>query len=113
MLDFKVEQSEGRKTLTINGDLTIQNATALQGILMSSMEGSDSLVIHLQNVTDIDLSCLQLFCAAYKTAEASDTCISFSGSCPDIFQKAAQETGFVYLPGCGADCEKSCLWAEE
>ncbi len=111
MLDFKVEQEGEGKRVTISGELNIENAAALKGILISSLEETESVVVNLENVTDVDLSCLQLFCSAYKTADASDKCFTII-SCPPVFNDSVKDARFMQDAGCGMECNKSCQWTE-
>ncbi len=112
MLDFKVEQEGEEKRVTISGELNIENASALKDILISSLEKTESVVVNLENLTDVDLSCLQLFCSAYKTADASGKCFTISGNCSLVFKDAIKDARFLQNAGCGLPCEKRCLWSK-
>jgi ABC-type transporter Mla MlaB component len=113
MLDFKVDQSGEKSTVTINGDLSIGNAVALHGILVSALEDARQIEVTFQNVAEVDLSCLQLLCSAYRTAEAEDKCFCLDGNCPESVVRAVQEAGFSPYSECGSQCEKGCLWPSE
>ncbi len=110
MFDFSIKEEEMIKTLTINGDLTIQNASALQGILLSSIQDTEALVLNIENITGADLSCLQMFYSAYATADKSDKCFRLSGNCPEVFKEAARDAGYLSDAGCGFNCDAGCIW---
>ncbi|HDH11209.1 MAG TPA: anti-sigma factor antagonist [Nitrospirae bacterium] len=110
MIDFKIEQSDDKRILTINGELTIQNADALQDILIHSLEYAEHLVLNLENVTDVDLSGLQLLFSACKTTMELKKDFTLNGNCPEVFKEAARDAGYSLHTGCGSGCNKMCLW---
>jgi anti-anti-sigma regulatory factor len=112
MIDFKAEETDNITTLTIGGELTVQNASALQGIFIRSLESSSSLTITLKDVTDLDLSFLQLLCSVHRTSTDLKKNLTLSGPCPEVFREAVKSAGFLRRTGCAYDCNKNCLWAE-
>ena len=110
MIDFKVEQSDDKRILTINGEMTIQNADALKNILIQSLEYENDLVLNLENVTDVDLSGLQLLFSAYKTRMELKKDFTLNGNCPEVFKEAAGDAGYSPHTSCGSGCNKICLW---
>ncbi len=109
MLDFSIKEEEKIKTLTINGDLTIQNAAALQGILLSSIEDTETLVINIENITGADLSCLQMLYSAHATGNKSGKHLRLSGNCPEVFTEAAKDAGYLSDKDCGLNCDETCI----
>jgi anti-anti-sigma factor len=112
MFNFKTEQSKDRKILTISGELTIHNANELKNILVNSLKGTNHIVLNLENVTDVDLSCLQLLCSAYKAARKVNKLFSLESNCPEAFKKAVYNAGYLRHTGCGLNCNKKCIWPE-
>ena len=112
MIDFKIEESDNKKTLIINGELTIHNAAAVQGVLIRSLESQDDLTISLEAVSDVDLSFLQLLCSAYKTSKELNTHMTMAGNCPEVFKDTSRNAGYLQKSGCRFDCKKSCLETE-
>jgi len=112
MFDFHVNKEQDKNTLTISGELTIQHAAALHEALLSALEDADTLVLNLENVTGADLSCLQLLYSAYTTVDKRDKCFRLSGNCPEVFREAAREAGYLSDAGCGAHCDKGCIWVK-
>lgn len=112
MIDFKAEESGNNTTLTVSGELTVQNASALQGMFIRSLESSSNLTIDLKEVTDLDLSFLQLLCSVHRTSTSLKKNLTLSGPCPEIFRDAVKSAGFLRRTGCKFDGKKNCLWAE-
>ncbi|NOZ68940.1 MAG: STAS domain-containing protein [Deferribacteres bacterium] len=113
MFDYKSEQTEDKTVLTINGELTIQNAAVFKDVLLESLEKTGHLVLNLENVTDVDLSCLQLLCSAYLATTELNRRLTMDGGCPEAFRKAATDSGYLKDEACKPSaCNKSCLWTE-
>lgn len=112
MIDFKVEESGDKRTLTVNGELTIHNAAAIQGVLIRLLESREDLHISLKEVSEVDLSFLQLLCSAHKTSKDLNTHITMSGDCPEIFRDAVRTSGLLQDSGCRFNCDKNCTGTE-
>jgi len=112
MIDFKAEESDNNTLLTLSGELTVQNAAALQGIFSRSVESSLNLTIQLKDVTDLDLSFLQLLCSVHRSSTELKKDLTLSGPCPEVFRDVLRNAGFLRLTGCRFECNKNCLWAE-
>jgi anti-anti-sigma regulatory factor len=104
------KQSGNKGFITLEGDLTLPNAEALKGICIKALLDADDVSIAMENVQNVDLSCLQLFCSAHRSAVRIKKHFAFSGSPPPAMRNAAKAAGYARLKGCKLDCEKSCLW---
>ncbi len=110
MFDFSIKEDGEIKVLTINGELTIQNANALKGVLLSTLQDTETLILNIENITGADLSCLQMLYSAYKAGEQSDKRFRLSGNCPEVFKETARDAGYFSDDGCGLHCDKGCIW---
>ncbi len=54
--------------LFLQGELTVDRMADFKNELQQSLNSTDSLEIDLDQVTKVDLACLQLFCSAHRTA---------------------------------------------
>jgi anti-anti-sigma factor len=103
----------GKKSIvTLEGDLTLPNAEALKGVFIKALQESDDVSLSMENVHNVDLSCLQLLCSAHRSAMCSNKHLMFQGNPPSVLRIAAEAAGYVRLKGCKVDCEGSCLWME-
>jgi STAS domain len=82
----------------------------LKGIFIKALQDTDEVSIAMENVQNVDLSCLQLFCSAHRSAVRFKKHVAFSGSPPPAMRNASEAAGYARLKGCKLDCEKSCLW---
>ena len=108
-MDSKIEKTDGGTVLTLYGDVTIQSATELKGILLEQLTGNTDLIVDLSYVTDCDISLFQLLCAARKKSISNKKPIGVSGCSPAI-QQVMSSGGFLRESGCIAGDDCSCLW---
>ncbi len=104
------KQSGNKGFVTLEGDLTLPHAEALKGIFIKALLETDEVSIAMENVQNVDLSCLQLFCSANRSAVRVKKQLAFQGNPPQAMRNAAEAAGYTRLKGCKLDCEKSCLW---
>ena len=105
-------QSGGKCIITLEGDLTLPHAEELKGIFIKALQDSDDVSIAMENVHSVDLSCLQLFCSAHRSAARFKKHLMFHGNPPPILRDASEAAGYDRLRGCKLDCEGSCLWMQ-
>ena len=70
-MDFKIEETGNTTTVKMAGPLTIEHATELSSCISNLPGGSEVFNVDLDEVTDIDLSCIQLLCSANSSFEKS------------------------------------------
>ncbi|HVN96481.1 MAG TPA: STAS domain-containing protein [Syntrophorhabdaceae bacterium] len=103
------EKSDEKATVTISGELGILDGKELQRIFSILLKEYPSVAVSLEGVADVDLSALQFFCAAHKTALALKKHLSFTGPVPDVFFKMAADAGYDCQKGCAPDGGSTCL----
>jgi anti-anti-sigma factor len=69
--DIKISKSGKSNTCTISleGELTVNNVTAIRKELLQALEKCDRLQLRIYNVTTLDLSWIQLLHSLKKTCE--------------------------------------------
>jgi len=88
----------------------LPHAEALKGIFLKALQRSDDVTIAMENVHNAELSSLQLFRSAHRSAARVRKHLSFQGNSPSALRNAAEAAGYARLKGCKLDCEGSCLW---
>ncbi len=110
MIDCKKESGK----LTLQGELTIPHAgefrSALSGLLKG--EGNDCVSIHLEGVTEIDLSGLQLLCSAHRSAAKLKKRLTLSGVPQELFGQIMETSGYVRLKDCEIHGAEGCFWVK-
>ncbi len=113
MADCITEDKGDIRILRLSGELTIQDADRLRSTLIEELARVDRIGIDLSSVTDVDIACLQLFCAAHKTSMDSDKLIKFEGVLPNLFKQAVKNAGYLRYTRCARDVNGECLWMGE
>ena len=98
--------------VTLSGDLTIFQASEIQTRLREALESSDDVRITLQDVTSMDLSCLQLLCSAHRTAASGKKTLRFASPPPLLFRETVAAAGLKRYGGCAASPNTDCLYQE-
>ena len=109
-MEYRIESSEEMELLVISGELTIRFASELRDVLLQAMNGGEQIIIRLENISEVDLSCLQLFCSAHRTALEFFKKLTLEVQNSEIFRERARQSGFLRNRGCSLDQGKTCLW---
>ncbi len=113
MTDCRLEANGNATILHLSGELMIDYAVRLRSILSDSLRTADRIEIDVSSVTGIDVSCLQLFCAAHKTAVSMNRSMHFLGVRSPVLKQTARRVGWLRPAGCMPDKGTECHWAEE
>ena len=91
---------------------TIEEAGKIRTLLMEQLAEGDGLVLNLGSVDEVDLSFLQLLCAAHKSASNAGKKFALEGALSDALIRKAHEAGFACRKECGPHLNGDCLWTE-
>lgn len=69
MFDSKITGNKNTGTLTLKGDLTIQNIDAVKKALLDAVSRSKKIIVRIETLENIDFSFFQVLCAAHKSVE--------------------------------------------
>lgn len=111
-MELKLTEANKNNTVRFAGSLTIERAAALKMLLMESLNWTDSLHLVCENVTEVDISFLQLLCSAHRTAVKEKKKLTLAGQCPEPLRLAVWEAGFIRQEGCVLDVQQTCIWKE-
>ncbi len=109
-MELTVNSSGNEGILMMNGNLTIDRASEMKTSLLNSINSVNHLAVKLGEVTDIDLSCLQLLCSAHRTAAKLNKNLTLNINGCNKFRQAAKEAGYCHNRGCALNQGKACLW---
>jgi len=98
--------------ITLSGDLTISQALEIHSLLREALESSDDVRITLQDVTAMDLSCLQLLCSAHRTAALEKKRLGFASPPPSVFRETVAAAGLKRHSGCTFSPNTGCLYKD-
>jgi anti-anti-sigma regulatory factor len=111
-MELKSEESIENNAVKFKGDLTIEHAAELQAFLLESLNQRDRLHLVFENVTEVDISFLQLLCSAHRTAVKTNKTLILDGHRPEPLRLAVVDGGFVRQEGCVLDVRHTCIWKE-
>lgn len=105
------KKNESRKagTVALTGDLTITRAAEILSILKESLQANDEVRITLQDVSSVDLSCLQLLCSAHRTAAAAGQVLNLVAPVPEVLRQLIRQKGFKRQKNCAFSPKADCL----
>ncbi|MBF0270700.1 MAG: STAS domain-containing protein [Magnetococcales bacterium] len=109
MFHFSLDTARSVGVLSLTGDLTIRNAADFKEAMANAMYQSNHLELNMSEVERVDLTTLQILCAAQRTLLKKGNTLTISGTLPSALRETVQQAGFV---GCGGDKETTGLWKE-
>jgi anti-anti-sigma regulatory factor len=103
-------KTEKKESVVMEGALTVSRVAGLRDELLTVLKAADHIDLDLRRVTEIDLSMLQLFCSAHKTAVTEDKVLVMIDSSTEVAKNTAGLNGYLRQQGCSLDQNKTCLW---
>ncbi|MBF0627434.1 MAG: STAS domain-containing protein [Magnetococcales bacterium] len=107
MFHFSMDTARSVGVLSLSGDLTIRNAAEFKEAMANAMDQSKQLELNLSEVERVDLTTIQILCAAHRSLLKKGKTLSISGNLPSALRETVQQAGFVQ---CGGEKETSGLW---
>lgn len=111
-MNCSLEQSEETAKLFISGSMTIEDATTLKATVAGIIADSALIEIDLSATETTDLSCLQVLCAAHRSAVLAGKKLALRNA-PDSLRTCLEDAGFPRQTGCLHHEGETCLWQEE
>lgn len=111
-MGFKFEASGEEGILKVDGEISILCAGEFKNALTNSLERSNCLMLDLEAVSGMDVSCLQLICSAHRKAVLSEKQLILRGRLSDACRQIVKDSGYAREKGCMPDQDKPCLWAK-
>ena len=103
---------EKRTVVEVQRKCTIEEAERIRTLLIEQLAETDHLILNLSNIDEVDLSFLQLLCAAHKSASNAGKTFALEGALSEPLRRKAREAGFACRKECGPHLNGDCLWAE-
>ena len=96
--------------LSLTGDLTMVEALDTKNTLLEAIEQVDRLHLDLKAIEAVDVSFIQLLCAAHRECFLSRKKIFVKGDVPGTITEFLETAGYSKHHGCLNGAEASCLW---
>ena len=111
MLKTRFEQSGEAGSLVLEGDMIIDHAEELKGILLEALKSRGSLDLNLEGINHVDLFGLQVLCAAHRSVFKAGKELTLIGKRPKALRDAVVMAGYGFTVACSAN--KTCPWNDE
>jgi anti-anti-sigma regulatory factor len=105
-----MEQSNNAEVVVLEGDLTVGRVLELKELLLGALGAGDRVVVDVERAGSVDLSCLQLLCAAHRMAMRMNKQLALGGKYSETFKRTVREAGCGRSQGCHGDPLRECLW---
>lgn len=112
MLEHTLNREGNRVTLTLKGDLTLPHAGEIKSALLALLQEEAEVAVRVTQADDMDLSSLQLLCAAHRSAATGGRQLTVSFDDGQLFRKVTASAGYIRDKGCTAGTLDSCLWRD-
>lgn len=104
-------QGKVGQIVKLTGEVTIAQAAPLRDALLGALAEADDLQLDLSELSAVDLSGLQLLCAAHRSARTRGKNLQVIDGGNGIFREAARAAGFAVHLGCAQESWGCCLWS--
>lgn len=95
------------------GRLSIEEVTPLRDALLIALNQHTEITIDVSKVEEIDLSCVQLLCAACGSASMRGSRLSLCGAKNPALAQCLLKNGLNYRDNCLRSDKSDCLWPKE
>ncbi|RJQ58312.1 MAG: STAS domain-containing protein [Desulfobacteraceae bacterium] len=102
-----------KTVLTLSGELTLPFALRLREVLSEAVSQADRVAVKFKQVTDADLSLLQMLCSAHRGAVRRNKQLEIEGKTPEVLTGLIKAAGFQRHQSCRfSNDRRNCLWIE-
>ncbi|MCX5814471.1 MAG: STAS domain-containing protein [Proteobacteria bacterium] len=105
-----MEVHDNGKHVRLVGAMTIECALEAKSLLLELLANRDYLSLNIEEVSEADLSCLQLLCALHKSAMQAGKIVTLNYSRASVITEILLQAGCVRHTGCAGN--EKCFWSE-
>ncbi len=95
---FTLEQDGALCLIHLDGEINIAHAAQLKQLLVEALKMKKNMQLDVEQVTDLDITALQLLWAADREAKKLRLGLTVTGRIPDEIAAAAVDAGFEGFP---------------
>ncbi len=93
---MNLKQENGKTILSLDGEITVAKASLLRDNLLQSFRQSNEIEISFDDVTSVDLSCLQILHSARRSAREKKKKLIIQADNAPVLQQAQSWAGFDF-----------------
>ncbi len=111
-MGIRMNKNKGKQpVLVLEGDVDISIAADIKTRIMDVMNETDSLTVDLGGVERLDISCVQLLCAANRSFEKKSKRLNvITGKGDSLCRTLLGSSGYDAHDGCPEKKCRACLW---
>ena len=95
------------RVVEVSGSLTVAHSSGLKKAILENLKKGNRLELVIGDVTDVDLSFIQIIGAALKTAEKGDREFTLRTPVPEPVVKSVRLSGLLNHDRCS---KPNCVW---
>lgn len=117
MNDFSVQiktiqEEAGSVVVKVAGPANISNVSVLLMQMLDAFEQAEKVTVDLSEVTEIDVTGLQLFCSSHRSSVFINKSFRLTGQDRPVIWDAAMASGKLRTTGCPTEKRHdTCIWA--
>lgn len=100
----------GTIIVKIAGEMTVPFASEIRENLVAAFEQSGTITADLNDVTEMDVSGLQILCSAHRSSILMNKEFRIVGREKDRVWESANASGQLRQRGCAQDICGTCIW---
>lgn len=108
---FNADNNSG--TLSVEGDMTINNVALLKDRMIEAFGRAEKVTVDVSSATAIDVAGLQLLCACHRFSSGRGQKMCLRSGNNDQFERFLDEVGFNHDFICNHGSENECLWPQD
>jgi anti-anti-sigma regulatory factor len=101
------DKNGSRRVVAVSGSLTVADSSDLKKVMAENLRKGHQLELVLDEVSEVDISVIQIMAAAVKAAEAGDRKFSVKTPVPEPVAESLRLSGFLNHYNCK---ETDCVW---
>lgn len=110
MIHLSVMDSGNLGIVTVQGSITGPVVEELRAHLTRALRAVNRVVLNVENITGVDLACLQLLCSAHRSALQANKSVTVAGIRAEIFNRTVRTAAYTRCACCTQDRDSGCLW---
>ena len=113
-MNYERKSLKTKTVLMLSGELTLPFAERLRSVLAETIKEANRVAVKFKQVTDADLSLLQLLCSAHRSAVSREKHLEIEDKRPEVLIGLMKTAGFLRHRSCRFSKDsRNCLWIWE
>lgn len=112
-MQIQLNPDEKENHLLLSGDFGLPDVEQIKVDLTKALESASCVIIDMQELSHIDLACLQLLFSAHQSALSAGKKLILSPRQPEVFKRQITRSGLIRHDRSDSANKKNCFWNGE